>query len=161
MWSPNEPVDFIWRIARREDLTGSGGQRVSGRWHTRPKPVVYCAADPSTSLLELLRYVGDAWLLPDDYVMLKIGVPRGLKMEIITLDDLPGGWSDKAAGYAICQPYGDDWLLSCRAPLLCVPSVTGPNRWNVLINPAHRDSSHILVDKVIRDQPFTEITRET
>jgi RES domain-containing protein len=45
---------FLWRISNHALLAGDGGLRVSGRWHTRGKRVVYCAENPAAALLEIL-----------------------------------------------------------------------------------------------------------
>jgi RES domain-containing protein len=65
---------FLWRISRFADLSGKGGELVSGRWHEKGNPVVYCADHPSTMLLEMIVHVNPA-NIPDTYQLLKIECP--------------------------------------------------------------------------------------
>jgi RES domain-containing protein len=65
---------FLWRISRFSDLTGKGGEVVSGRWHEKGNPIVYCADHPSTALLEMIVHVNPA-NIPETYQLLKIELP--------------------------------------------------------------------------------------
>ena len=42
----------LWRISNHVSLTGDGALRVSGRWHTRGRRIVYCSKSPAAALLE-------------------------------------------------------------------------------------------------------------
>lgn len=158
MSRPEDIPEFIWRISKYDDLGGRGGLRVSGRWHTRPKCIVYCAADAHTAYLEVLRQYDDEMLFPDSLKLLKIKVPKGAKAIVIERGTLDPRWSDDLSGYDICQAIGDPWLKAVQAPLLIVPSVTGPARRNVLLNPAHRDADEFEVVDVI-SRPFPDFVR--
>ena len=48
---------ILWRISNYPNLDGTGGLYVSGRWHSKGHPVVYCTLNPSTSLLEILVHM--------------------------------------------------------------------------------------------------------
>ncbi len=132
---------------------------MSGRWHTHPKPVVYCAAEPHTAFRELLRYISHELLFPDDMKMLKIRVPKGLGCEVVDIDELDPLWNDKAVGYSICQPIGNSWLEDHRTALLRVPSVTERGRHNVLLNPAHLEADELKVVEVYQTHPFPDFIR--
>jgi hypothetical protein len=65
---------FLWRISKFADLTGKGGEVVSGRWHEKGNPIVYCADHPSTALLEMIVHLNPA-NIPDKYQLLKVHCP--------------------------------------------------------------------------------------
>ena len=66
----------LWRESNYATLDGAGGTYVSGRWHTRRHPVIYCSEDPSTALLETLVHLEiDAEDRPGTFQVLKISLP--------------------------------------------------------------------------------------
>ena len=75
----------IWRISNHADLSGTGGLRASGRWHSRGRPIVYCGEHPAAVLLEALVHleVSLPEELPDSYQLLEIEVPRGVRRQVL------------------------------------------------------------------------------
>ncbi|WP_159946766.1 RES family NAD+ phosphorylase [Rhizobium sp. 18065] len=67
----------LWRISKFTDLSGRGGLVVSGRWHYRGIPVVYCCDHPSTALLETLVHM-DKSKIPPSFQLLRITCPDNL-----------------------------------------------------------------------------------
>ncbi|CDQ10314.1 RES domain protein [Acidithiobacillus ferrivorans] len=125
----------LWRISNHATLDGLGGMRASGRWSSRGHPVVYCAPDPSTALLETLVHLEiDVEDLPDAFQWLRISVPGDIALDRTDIKHLPQDWSQHPH---LTQVYGDRWLADGTAPLLRVPSVLVPETWNVLLNPRH------------------------
>jgi RES domain-containing protein len=47
----------LWRISNYADLSGAGGLRAAGRWHSQGKRIVYLADHPSSALLEMLVHL--------------------------------------------------------------------------------------------------------
>ena len=131
-----------WRIARAvyADLSGYGALITGGRWNSPGRPVVYCAADASLSVLEVRVHLDlPPDLLPDDYVLMRIEAATPPAVERI--DALP---SDTRA-------FGDAWLASGRSAVLDVPSAIVPESRNILINPAHPDARAFAI---IGTRPF-------
>lgn len=142
---------ILWRVSNYRTLDGAGGLYVSGRWHTKGRPVVYCAQNPSTSLLETLVHLEiDAEDRPDSFQLLKIEGPDSLSFEKIEPASLPSDW---VAEIGTTQSIGDHWLTEKRTPLLQVPSVLVPETWNVLINPLHAEA-HLLKITGIYEHAF-------
>lgn len=153
---PSAPPLIIWRLSNFADISGRGGLVASGRWHTRPNAVVYCADDAHTALCEMVRQFGAPFLMPDDYKLLKIKVPSSAKVDSVNPEDLDCDWSaDGSLGWRICRPLGDAWLQSIGSPLLKVPSAARIGNYNYLINPVHRMADDIEILEVI-DQPFPD-----
>ncbi len=131
---------ILWRVSNDATLDGSGGFVVSGRWHSKGRPVVYCSLNPATALLETLVHMEiDAEDRPDRFQMLKIQGPDKLTRERVeTLSqDAPKLTSNWQANLQLTQRIGDQWLAAGRTLLLEVPSILVPETWNVLMNPLH------------------------
>lgn len=142
---------ILWRISNYASLDGSGGLVVAGRWHSKGRPVLYCAQNPSTALLETLVHLEiDTEDRPENFQVLRIEGPDKLSRETINPRNLPPGWpSDSIA----TQFIGDEWLLSRRSLLLEVPSALVPETWNVIVNPLHREINKLRITRVY-EHPF-------
>jgi RES domain-containing protein len=140
----------LWRVSNYATLSGEGGLYVSGRWHTRGRPVVYCSLSPATALLETLVHIEiDAEDRPEFFHLLQVAGPERISRERLKTG-LPEGWERDLAH---TQSVGDQWLSEQRSLLLEVPSVLVPETWNVLINPLHREARLLKITKVY-DHPF-------
>src|SRR5262245_22704170 len=107
--------------------------RVSGRWHTRGRRVVYCSENPGAALLEILAHFEiDIRDLPTRYRLMKLRAPDGLRVQ--SVPELPPSWPNRTD---LTRVIGDRWLREIRSPLLRVPSALVPETFNMLLNPAH------------------------
>src|SRR5262245_42629986 len=101
---------ILWRLTRRPyaELSGRGGELAEGRWHSRGRPVVYCAASAALAVLEIRVHLDlPLALLPDDYVLMRIEAPNHLDVHEIAAGGLPPGWRRRED---LCRPIGDAWL---------------------------------------------------
>jgi RES domain-containing protein len=80
----------LWRISNYADLSGIGGLRAAGRWHSQGRRIVYLADHPSSALLEMLVHM-DGDPLPATYQLLRIVVPADTAVETIDAE-LPANW---------------------------------------------------------------------
>ena len=136
----------LWRISNHITLNGGGGLRASGRWHTRGRRVVYCAASPAGALLETLVHLEiDLEDMPAQFRYLEIEAPDATSVEEMDVDVVGPLWRDDIAR---TREAGDEWLHSRRTALLRVPSVIVPATWNVLINPQHKDAAAVRIAEV-------------
>ncbi|MFC3694711.1 RES family NAD+ phosphorylase [Chenggangzhangella methanolivorans] len=143
---PDTGLLTVWRISNHQDLSGRGGLIASGRWHSRPRAVMWCSDAPATAYAEILRHVGSPELLPDAVCLLKIVAPRWARVDALDASHLPEDWRDDfGPGFTACQRAGDAWLASASAPLLKAPSVARPGAYNFLLNPTHRDADHFEI----------------
>src|ERR1700692_2672014 len=95
----------IWRISNYADLSGIGGVRAAGRWHSQGRRIVYLADHPSSALLEMLVHM-DRDLIPPTYQLLRIDIPPDMKIEAVTASDLAGmarSIKQRIAAGAICD----------------------------------------------------------
>ncbi|MGA2887336.1 MAG: RES family NAD+ phosphorylase [Terracidiphilus sp.] len=140
---------ILWRISNHLDLSGEGGRKFNGRWHTSGSGIVYLAESPMAALVETLVHLNvDSEDTPDFYTLLKISVPEGLS--VLTLD--PPDGSEWKQDLELTRRMGDAWLASRETPLARVPSVIAPQTWNYLLNPEHPDAKQVKVEEVIREQ---------
>lgn len=142
---------ILWRVSNYPSLDGIGGLYVSGRWHTKGHPVVYCAPNPATALLETLAHLEiDAEDRPERFQVLRIEGPETLSRERLAPSELAENWAEDLL---VTQEYGDRWLRENRALLLEVPSVLVPETWNVLVNPLHPEMNQLQITKTYQ-HPF-------
>jgi RES domain-containing protein len=142
---------ILWRISNYATLDGIGGLYISGRWHSKGHPVLYCTLNPSTALLETLVHIEiDVEDRPERFQVLKISGPDTLSRERIDANALSAGWS---ADLLLTQSIGNPWLAEKRSLLLEVPSVLAPETWNVIVNPLHREMGMLRVT-ALYEHPF-------
>jgi RES domain-containing protein len=136
----------LWRISNRADLTGLGGEKADGRWHTAAhgKRIVYLAEHPALALVEVLANLhGDPRLLPEAYQLIKIRCEQGMPVEAFDDGSLSAQWRDD---FEETQVAGDAWLARGSAALLAVPSGPSPESVNYLLNPLHADARRIGIE---------------
>jgi RES domain-containing protein len=134
---------ILWRVSNYAVLDGAGGLRAPGRWHSRGRPIVYCAENAAAALLETLVHAEiDVEDIPVEFRYLEIEAPDPVTVEAIRQGDLVSNWRTK---HDQTRRIGDDWLQSRRTAILRVPSVIAPATWNCLINPLHPESAAIRI----------------
>jgi RES domain-containing protein len=138
----------LWRISNYADLSGVGGLRAAGRWHSQGRRIVYLSDHPSSALLEMLVHL-DRDLIPTTYQLLRVSVPDDVIVEIVD-KNLPADWRSKTMS---SRNVGDRWLDRSTHALLQVPSAISERGNNYLLNPAHPDAAKITVAQVIQ-APF-------
>ncbi|ABD08876.1 conserved hypothetical protein [Rhodopseudomonas palustris HaA2] len=139
----------LWRISNYADLSGIGGLRANGRWHSQGRRIVYLADHPAAALLEMLVHL-DRDLLPSSFQLLRIAVPDAIAVETVDEGTLPSAWRTRIG---LTRQIGDRWLDRDTSALLRVPSVIVPHARNYLLNPAHHDASAVTVAEIIK-APF-------
>jgi RES domain-containing protein len=138
----------LWRISNYTDLSGIGGMRAAGRWHSQGRRIVYLADHPSRALLEMLVHM-DRDLIPTMYQLLRVVVPDDVGIEAID-SELPADWRSKTLA---SREIGDRWLDGTTSALLRVPSAISGRGNNFLLNPAHADAVKVVVGEIIK-APF-------
>ncbi len=144
----------VWRIAtdtpdyEADDLTGAGAKATSGRWNEGGVAMVYASDSIALACLEtLVHFVG----LPFNRFLVAVEIPdrvwSAARRE--TPNSLKVGWDAEPAGRSSIAT-GTAWARSAASALLLIPSVIVPEATNILINPAHADTSKITAQKVRR-----------
>jgi RES domain-containing protein len=76
-------------------------------------------------------------------IAIKAWLPEALEIEEVQPHKPPGNWQETSV-YPLLQKIGQDWLESCRTPILKVPSSIVPIEYNYLLNPQHREFKIVL-----------------
>lgn len=133
----------LWRISSFADLTGEGGLRAEGRWHSRGQRIVYLAEHTASALLEVLVHLEiDVDDLPTSYQLHAVDIDDGASLDAIDDDALPADWRDRTD---VTRAAGDRWLAENRTLLLRVPSAIVPFTSNWLLNPSHADRAIVRI----------------
>lgn len=140
---------ILWRVSNRADLTGSGGMRAAGRWHSIGRPIVYLSDHPAGCLLEALAHGLGTGEIPPSYQWLEVDVAADVTTEHAD-DDLPAGWAENIT---ITRQLGDAWFARRTSALLRVPSALAPDARNFLLNPRHRDAEGVRIVRAFRHAP--------
>src|SRR5260370_8912306 len=109
----------LWRISNFANLSGEGGLRASGRWHSRGRRVVYLSDHPPSALIEVLVHLEvDVDDLPVSYQLLAVDFPDDLRLQTIAMDALPPDWRTRIVP---TRQLGNRCLNPGAPPLLHVP----------------------------------------
>ena len=90
--------------------------------------MTYLAEHPALAALEILNYVG-IYRSVQGYQLYKVSIPDD------QIHDAPE--SIDVRDHAQTRPFGDAWVRQGQSLALRVPSVTGPDSFNVLLNQQH------------------------
>lgn len=146
---------IVWRIAteaptyRATDLTGTGAKITGGRWNSIGVPMLYSSTSIALAAIETIVHLSQGGL-PFNRYLVQIDIPNSVwtARQITSSILAPAGWDAVPSGMASIQ-YGDQWLANNASAILEVPSIIVPEEQNVLINPAHKDTSSITA-KIVR-----------
>ncbi len=121
----------LWRISQYMGLSGIGGTYVDGRWHSKPRVVIYASEHPALAMVEVLAHMHlTAATVPVNLRLLAIDIGKGAKVS--PTPALPSGWQ---ANQMTTQDLGNAWLDARSGLLLKLPSAVLPESFNYLINP--------------------------
>ena len=139
-------------------FSGLGGLHADGRWTFRGHPVIYTSASISLAVLEYtLNYRRRGWVPAS--VLGRAAIPDRVKIEVVTLADLPRNWSAADPPPKLRQ-IGQRWLDDGAAAILKVPSAVVVEEWNYIINPQHPDFKKLIFQRPRRFQFDRRLARE-
>ncbi len=138
----------LWRVSNHCDLSGLGGERADGRWHTaaRGKRIVYLSEHPALALIEnLANLKGNPSLLPDQYQLMELEADEEVIGRAALAIDDAGRRPSLTTPLSSTQNEGDTWLREGKSAFLVVPSFPSPFSLNYLFNPLHPDASRLKI----------------
>jgi RES domain-containing protein len=142
----------VFRIVHKkwaDNLIASG---FPARWNSRNIFTIYTAQSRSLASLEMLVHMIGIKPANENFRILVIYIPDRIKINKISLSDLPGNWGQSGEeSFDICRNIGDKWNMEAQSAVLEVPSAIIKNEKNYLINPAHKDFQKI---KLVEIEPF-------
>lgn len=137
---------LLWRISNHCDLSGMGGEKSEGRWHSaaRGKRIVYLSEHPALALVEVLAGLkANPMLLPEGYQLMKVAVADTVSTNVLSPKLLSTNWHRDMTQ---TRSIGDSWLTRGDSALLGVPSAPAPESLNYLFSPLHRDASGLNIE---------------
>ena len=142
---------LVYRITRsdyKDDLSGEGAYLFGGRWNSKGKHVLYCAASISLAVLELVvNFSRSSSPLKLSYHLLNIEIPDNSIQEI-SLSKLQKNW---LTDEAYTQFIGDNFIDNNNLLALKVPSAVIPEEFNFVLNPAHELFKKV---RIISSKPY-------
>ncbi len=144
---------ICYRLAKaqyKDSLSGYGAALRGGRWNSVGVEIIYTASSRALAMAEMLVHI-DVEDVPDDYHMMRIGVPDTIARNIISQSDLPTHWNKMIEYLPLSRSLGDRFIKDKRYGVLSVPSAVVKGDFNILINPYHEGFSKI---EILSTEPF-------
>lgn len=144
----------VYRLVRGKyalDLSGIGASLFGYRWNSKGIKAVYTASSRALAMAEVLVHL-PLNFLPDNYLMLEIEIPNGIKIDEVDVSTLKENWNSFPHP-AENQEIGDDFFRNNKTCVLKVPSAVVKGDFNFLLNPNHPDMKKIRIVNT-SDFPF-------
>ncbi len=136
-----------WRLVKSRHAAtafdGEGAWLHGARWNSPGTRVAYASENMALAVLEVLVHLQSSATL-DSYSCVGVRFPPEI-IEDLDLSAIPARWRRYPAPRA-SQAIGDAWVRELRSAVLRVPSVIVPSADNFLLNPAHADSTKVVVE---------------
>ena len=143
---------IVFRLAKlkfSQDLSGKGAELAGGRWNSKGTPLVYTSESRALCTTEIAVHT-PLGIIPDDYYLITIQLPKTLTLEEIKTESLPDDWKTFPHSNAT-QKIGDQFVRETKSLILKVPSAVVPGDFNYLLNPIHKDFNSV---KIIATEAF-------
>ncbi len=142
---------IFWRLDdKRHQRTwdsGEGARLKGGRWNPAGVPVVYCALDPATAILEVAVHKGFKTLNAVPFVLssARLLVPWP-EVHVIQPADVPNKlWLYPSAFSAAQQAFG--YALLQAHELVAIPSAVSRRSWNLMFDAGRAAGKYRLQDQ--------------
>lgn len=134
----------VYRLSKQQygkDLSGRGAELYGGRWNSKGLPLLYTSANRALCMAEVAVHT-PLGLVPKNYVLITINIPRAVVIKSLNLKQLPKNWRDFQFTQET-QKMGDQFIKANKFAVLKVPSAVVQGDFNFLINPRHKDAQKI------------------
>jgi RES domain-containing protein len=119
---------------RRPGIAASEQPRLGGRWNPKLYPVVYCAADPATAILEVAVHKGFDVLDTQPHVLTSAVIAAAADVFVVHPGDVPNAaWLRPTTPGRGQQAFGRSLLE--RHAFVAIPSAVSDQSWNLLFSP--------------------------
>ena len=147
---------IVFRLSKSmyaNDLSGRGAEKAGGRWNSKGTAMVYTSESRALCTTEIAVHT-PLGILPLDYVIIAIEIPKTMAIEELEIDVLPEDWKSLPHSHST-QEIGDSFVTTEKFAVLRVPSAVVQGEYNYLLNPLHKDFKKIKV-KLIEPFDFDE-----
>lgn len=125
-------------------FNAAGADPSCGRWNSDQRLLFYAAQSRSLAALECLVHM-DRDKIAQPHVIVPVSFPEHLVTRLRD-SELPPNWFSPDPSPELRQ-IGDEWAVSEKSAVLCVPSAVVRAECNYLINPHHPDYGQIQVGR--------------
>jgi RES domain-containing protein len=146
---------LVYRIGshkRIQDLQGTGGLYVAGRWHQKGTRILYTSSSVSLAKLEVLA--NSVGKIPRSLALITLEFPDDAPTKYVAADQLPDNWYHYPYPAQLSQ-LTEHWLTEAATWIMQVPSAQSPSEYNFLFNPQH-PSHHQLKMVAVEDELFDQ-----
>lgn len=136
----------VFRLIRKKygiELSGKGAAISGNRWNSKGTELIYTADSRALAMAEVAVHLSLS-ILPKDYVMVEINIPKSISVASVSVEKLPVNWNN-FPHLVDTQLVGDEFFSERKACVLKVPSAVVPGDFNFLINPLHPEFSQIEI----------------
>jgi len=147
---------IVFRLSKSmyaNDLSGRGAEKAGGRWNSKGTAMVYTSESRALCTTEIAVHT-PLGILPLDYVIIAIEIPKTMAIQELEIDILPEDWKSLPHSHST-QEIGDSFVITEKFAVLRVPSAVVQGEYNYLLNPSHKDFKKIKV-KLIEPFDFDE-----
>ncbi len=140
----------VYRLSKgkyKSDLSGRGAEIAGGRWNNKGIAVVYTSASRALCTTEIAVRT-PLGILPLNYFIIEIEIPKELKIEELKIDDLPKDWKSFPHSNTT-QQIGDKFIKEEKSVILKVPSAVVQGDYNYLLNPKHKNFNKIKITNIL------------
>jgi RES domain-containing protein len=147
-----------WRLDRQKYAAswdnGEGAFLDGGRWNSPGVRAVYCALDPTTTILELAVHKTFKVLDTVPHVLTSLTVIHSASIHVVQPADVPNpNWLVPGIPSVGEQRFGDQLLSDHQ--FVVIPSVVSRHSWNLLFVAARAAGAY----KMLAQEPFALDTR--
>ena len=147
---------IVFRLSKSmyaNDLSGRGAEKAGGRWNSKGTAMVYTSESRALCTTEIAVHT-PLGILPLDYVIIAIEIPKTMAIQELEIDVLPEDWKSLPHSHST-QEIGDSFVITEKFAVSRVPSAVVQGEYNYLLNPSHKDFKKIKV-KLIEPFDFDE-----
>ncbi len=130
---------IVFRLSKdlyKNDLSGKGAEMAGGRWNSKGIPILYTAENRALCTAELAVHL-PLGIMPKNYFLIQIEIPKNTAMLKIPLNKLPKDWNTFPHPVST-KEIGDRFVKQNKCLVMKAPSAIIHGEYNYLINPGHK-----------------------
>lgn len=139
----------VFRLSKRlyaNKLSGVGAAMFGNRWNSKGIEMVYTSESRALAMAEVIVHL-PLFLLPKDYVLIRIHIPDNLAFKTVLPSDIDDVWN-RYPHSVITQQIGDQFIKDKEFAVLKVPSAVVKGDHNYLLNPYHKSFNRIIIKEI-------------
>ncbi len=139
----------VFRLSKRiyaDKLSGIGAAMYGNRWNSKGVEMIYTSESRALAMAEVIVHL-PLFLLPKDYVLIKIYIPDNIEIQTVNPIDITDVWN-RYPHSVVTQQIGDRFIKDKEYAVLKVPSAVVKGDHNYLLNPYHKSFNEMKIKEV-------------